>query len=125
MAALLLVERRQIVQGLAEIGMRRRERSFANGQRASEQRLGVGKTLLPLIKGREIVQCGRHFDRVEAAGLLEDRQCALVEWLSLGVLSGAAIEHAEVVEGCCDIAVHRAMGLFHVRQQFLRQRNGL
>src|SRR5436190_6209324 len=88
--ALLFVERGQIVQGLAEIGMRRRKRSFANGQRASEQRLGIGKALLALIEGREIVQCGCHLDRVEAAGLLEDRQRAFVEWLSLGVLSGAA-----------------------------------
>ena len=66
-AALLLVQRRQIVQGLPDIGMTWRQRLFAHRQRPLEQRFGIGIALLPLIQRRQIVQFGAIADESRPA----------------------------------------------------------
>lgn len=43
------VERREIVEGLADIGMLARQSLLANGERALEQRLSLGVAALPLV----------------------------------------------------------------------------
>ena len=65
MAALLLVKGGQIVQGLRDVGMIAPERLLADRQRALEQRLGIGITLLPLIERGEIVQRGSDLRQME------------------------------------------------------------
>ena len=55
--------------------------------------------------------------------LFHQRDRSLQQRLGFGVPPLAAIEQREIVQRRRDIAMNRTMGLFHVRQQALRQRN--
>jgi hypothetical protein len=107
MAIPALVERGQIVEGLADIGMTRRQRSFAQRQRALEQRFGLGIARLALVERGKIGQLGRHVDGIEPGCLFHDGKRALVDRLGHTVLAETAIDLRKVVQRAREIAVGR------------------
>ena len=75
-----------------------RQRLLANGQRALEQRLGLGESALPLIECGQIVQHRCDLDAVETRSLFHQRNGALVERLGLVVAALIGMDLREVVE---------------------------
>jgi hypothetical protein len=82
-------------------------RPLPQRKRALEQRLGFVIAALALIERRKIGQFWRGIRAVEAAGLLHDRDGALVDRLGLGIAADFAIELGEIVERSGVIAAVR------------------
>ena len=74
------------------------ERLLADGERALEERLGLGVGAGGLVEHGEIVERGRDVGMLGAERLLADGERALVERLGLGVGAGGLVERGEIVE---------------------------
>ena len=89
---------RQVVEGLAHVGVVRTERLFADRQRVLVQPLRFAVVALRPIQVGQIVQALAHVGVVRTERLLADRQCAFVEPLRLRVLALCLNHDAQSVE---------------------------